>query len=440
MAWLHFDELRWSAGAVVLHAAAAGAEPAARRPVEWARHDARNGFQPRAFVRDARDRVHQAYRVGVQRPREQDVRFGALDDLACIHHRDLIGALRDDAEIVRDQQHGHAEAIFQLADQIKNLRLDGDIERRRRLIGHQEARIAAQRHRDHHPLPHSAGHLVRVVAHPPLRLRDLHQPEHLDRPVARFTGAHALMQTHGFANLFADGEYRIERGHRLLEDHGYLVAADPTHLFVARCGEVVPPVDDLAADNPPNAAGEEPHDRERRDALAAAGFANQPHRRPVLYVEGHTIDGTKLAVAGKERGLKIANAEERSHSDDTAILRSTLGGALEPRVENVAEPVTQEIDAEHGEEDAETWKQREPPGGADIAACVGKHATPGGYFRRHAEAKKAQARLRDDRRRHRESADHHRRLHQVGENVLENDARVAGAKRTRGFDEIARAQ
>ena len=90
----------------------------------------------------------------MHRPRENDVWFGAFDDFARVHHSDFVGPLRDNAEIVSNQKHGHAEAIFELTDQIENLRLNGDVERSRWLVGHQQARIAAQRHGNHHPLPH----------------------------------------------------------------------------------------------------------------------------------------------------------------------------------------------------------------------------------------------------------------------------------------------
>ena len=51
-----------------------------------------------------------------------------------------------------------------LSHQREDLRLDRDVERRRRLVGDQQQRIAGQRHGDHHALAHAAGQLVRIVA------------------------------------------------------------------------------------------------------------------------------------------------------------------------------------------------------------------------------------------------------------------------------------
>ena len=50
---------------------------------------------------------------------------------------------------------------LQLAEQVEDLRLDGDVERRGRLVGDQELGIAGERHGDHDALAHAAGELVR---------------------------------------------------------------------------------------------------------------------------------------------------------------------------------------------------------------------------------------------------------------------------------------
>ena len=89
-----------------------------------------------------------------------------------IHHRDAVGHLGDDAEVVRDEQQRQVEARLQLAHQVEHLRLNRDVERRRRLVGDDERRLAGERDGDHHALPHAAGQLVRVVADAPRRRRE----------------------------------------------------------------------------------------------------------------------------------------------------------------------------------------------------------------------------------------------------------------------------
>ena len=68
----------------------------------------------------------------------------------------------------------------QLAQQVEHLRLDGDVERGRRLVGNDERRLAGERDGDHHALPHAAGELMRVVADAARRRRDVHGVEQLD--------------------------------------------------------------------------------------------------------------------------------------------------------------------------------------------------------------------------------------------------------------------
>ena len=57
------------------------------------------------------------------------------------------------------------------------------------------------------------------------------------------------MQPDGLADLAADGEDRIERGHRLLEDHRDPRAANRAHLGLAQIQQILTLEDDLAADD-----------------------------------------------------------------------------------------------------------------------------------------------------------------------------------------------
>ena len=76
-------------------------------------------------------------------------------------------------------------SALQLAHQVQDLRLDGHVQRRRRFVRDQQRRVVGQRHRDHHPLPHAARKLVRVIVQPLLGRRDPHPAQHLQRPRPR---------------------------------------------------------------------------------------------------------------------------------------------------------------------------------------------------------------------------------------------------------------
>ena len=70
----------------------------------------------------------------------QDVAHRSLlDELSLEHDGDAVGHFRDDAEVVRDEQQRQVVARLQLAQQFEHLRLDRDVERRRRLVGDDRA-------------------------------------------------------------------------------------------------------------------------------------------------------------------------------------------------------------------------------------------------------------------------------------------------------------
>ena len=62
-----------------------------------------------------------------------------LDDAAGVHHGDAVRGLGDHAHVVRDQHHRGAVLAAQPLQQLDDLRLDRDVERRGRLVGDRSA-------------------------------------------------------------------------------------------------------------------------------------------------------------------------------------------------------------------------------------------------------------------------------------------------------------
>jgi hypothetical protein len=95
------------------------------------------------------------------------------------------------------------------------------------------------------------------------------------------------VQQEDLAQLPADGVHRIQRGHRLLEDHADAGAADALHLLRRQGREVEPVEQHLAALDAAHRLRQQAHDGEGGHALAAAGFADD--------AEGAAAgDGSKL--------------------------------------------------------------------------------------------------------------------------------------------------
>src|SRR3569833_3751112 len=72
------------------------------------------------------------------RMREKRSTRRLFDDMAGVHHRDLIGHACHHAEIMRDEQQRHAGVFLQLAQQLEYLRLDRHVERGGGFVGDQQ--------------------------------------------------------------------------------------------------------------------------------------------------------------------------------------------------------------------------------------------------------------------------------------------------------------
>ena len=98
----------------------------------------------------------QAQSVGVRRTIEDIVHRTGLNYLAGIHDRHIVSHFSDDAQIVGDQNDAHAMVLLQLVHHFEGLGLNGDIQGRGRLVGHQQEGIAGHAHGDDGALEHPA--------------------------------------------------------------------------------------------------------------------------------------------------------------------------------------------------------------------------------------------------------------------------------------------
>ena len=68
-----------------------------------------------------------------------------FDDFAILHHHHPAGDRGDHAKVMTDEQIGKAVAVTKPGKQIKNLRADGHIQRRDRLVENDQLRPDDQR-------------------------------------------------------------------------------------------------------------------------------------------------------------------------------------------------------------------------------------------------------------------------------------------------------
>ena len=87
---------------------------------------------------------------------------------------------------------------------------------------------------------------MRECRQPLFRLADPDLMKKFQHPGTRAIAFQTLMQCQDLANLSLDRVQRIERGHRLLEDHGDVVAAHRAELWLAGGHQVTTVEKDLA--------------------------------------------------------------------------------------------------------------------------------------------------------------------------------------------------
>ena len=165
-----------------------------------------------------RHRRQQRLGVGVQRHLEQARLVGHLDDAAEIHDRDPVADVLDHRQIVRDEQVGQLELVLQIHQQVDDLRLDRDVERRDRLVADDQLRVQRQRAGDADALALAAGEFVRIGT---ASARAAARPARTGRRPAR--AAPAASPTPWMIKRLADdlaGRHaRVERGVGVLVDH-----------------------------------------------------------------------------------------------------------------------------------------------------------------------------------------------------------------------------
>jgi hypothetical protein len=115
---------------------------------------------------------------------------------------------------------------------------------------------------------------MRVLAEPSFRFGDADQAKQLDSTLLCLWGIELLMKGDGFADLVAHRVDGVQRRHGLLEDHGDLVAANVAHLLITLLQEILTVKEDFAAHDLARRVGDEAHNRECRDGLAATRFAH----------------------------------------------------------------------------------------------------------------------------------------------------------------------
>ena len=251
--------------------------------------------------------LQQLHRVGMSGAVEDVAHRAALHHFATVHHDHIVAELGDHPEMVGDEQDCAALAPLQFLQPVNDLHLQGRVERGGRLVRDQQRGLGLERHRDRDPLPHPARELVGVVPHAPLRIRNPDPPQHLHRARGLLLPAPhpPVLDVH---HLGADGEHRVERGHRILEHHRYPLAADCAHCRGRRLQQVLP----FEAHFPRRDARvlrEQAHHRARERRLSRAALTDHAHHRSGGDVEVDVPQRLERAPRGGELHVQAAHLQ-----------------------------------------------------------------------------------------------------------------------------------
>ena len=248
--------------------------------------------------------------VGVPGPRVDLVAGALLDDLAEVHHRDPVGDVAHDRQVVGDEDVGEAELVLQHLEQVDDAGLDRHVERRHGLVEHDQLGLEGQRPGDADALALPAGELVGEAVGVLGRQPD--DGEQLLHPVGDLVVAPPEVHLEGLGEGGADRHARVEGGVRVLE-HDLEALPHLGQRLALRAGEGLPVEEDLAGRRRDQVEQHPPG-----GGLAAARLADQAEGLAPLDLERHPGDrrheahrAAEHAAADREVLDQVGRHEQR---------------------------------------------------------------------------------------------------------------------------------
>src|SRR6185437_1165000 len=284
---------------------AAGAEAAARR-----RRDRRRRLADRHALRwpdigiGHRDRLNQQRGIGMRGAREKLLRRPDLADPAEIHHRDAVTDCFDHGKVVGDEQQRQAETGLHLLQQVEDLRADGDVERRDRLVADDEFRVEHQRARNADALALPAGKFVRQPTHHQRGIK-ADRVQHLADAIQSLLWVLDTRNDKRLGHDVTDTATRIERGDRVLEDE----LRPPAHLpqgLAPHGGEIL-----AVEQHPARYSRAQLQYRAAEGRFAATGLADEPQRLAARDLEADIRNGMYGPVADAVLDNEVFDAQKR---------------------------------------------------------------------------------------------------------------------------------
>jgi len=252
----------------------------------------------------------------VLRRLEDGVARAVLDDAALVHDRDDVADVAYHAEIVADEEVADAELALQVHEQVEDLALDGDVERRDGLVADDEVGLERERTGDSDALLLA----TRERGRPSVAQRRIDADSGQQRvcPAAPLGGIMQAVDGPGLGDDVVRTEARVKGSSRVLIDE-LDVATHASQLFAAQGEEI-----HAAEHGRPGVRIDETEQQPRGRRLARTGAAHQAVRLAWLDGEIDVVDGAhdpaSRPSAGGERLAQAAGIEQEvGHARSVAV-------------------------------------------------------------------------------------------------------------------------
>ena len=141
--------------------------------------------------------------------------------------------------------------------------------------------------------------------------------EDLQNPVPALAGGEARVLAQHLVDLLADTHDRVERGHRLLEDHRHARRAQLPQA-PRSCREHVLALEEGLSRRRLQRLVEKAHHGVRDDGLSRAQLPDEAEDLPRLYGKTHALDRVRAVGTPRQRDHEILNVQNRR---DRAMMR-----------------------------------------------------------------------------------------------------------------------
>ena len=234
----------------------------------------------------------------------------ALADSSAVHNNNLIGHLRDNAQIMGNDDDRHAQLLLQFHHQLQDLCLDRNVKCGGGLVRDQDRGLGYQRHSNHDTLAHTAGQLVRILFETAGSIVDTYQLQHLLCFLPCVLFADFIVCCDGFHDLVSHRVDGIEGGHGILEDHSAVSAAEVFHLLGSIFGNILS-LEQYFALCDVTVSIQNLHDGIRRDRFAGTGLAYDTKALALFQCVGNTVNCLDFSLIGLEGSMKVNDLQKR---------------------------------------------------------------------------------------------------------------------------------